>query len=275
MGCIIPGIFIFVVLYAFTISPGMGILSIVGLVVLGIIAVALSSKVDKALDEKLQEVRNELQITFDDKNFNPSQEMFSADSKSFIALDESSKRLCFVKTKNINLLDKTGFDISFINYKDILESHIIEDGVSVNKTSRTSQIGGALLGGVLAGGVGAIIGGLSGSTTTQKEVKNISLQIIVNDTDNPIKDVNFYNGPKVNKDTAEYKKPFERVQHWQKLISVLIHQADQMDKEEQKNRNNEVPLSVADEIQKLSQLYKDGILTKAEFEAQKEKLLMK
>ena len=46
--------------------------------------------------------------------------------------------------------------------KDLLQVEIIEDNVTITKTSRTSQVGGAIVGGMLAGGVGAVIGGLSG-----------------------------------------------------------------------------------------------------------------
>ncbi|MEK5444442.1 hypothetical protein [Fredinandcohnia sp. FSL W7-1320] len=39
-----------------------------------------------------------------------------------------------------------------------------------------------MLGGIVAGGVGAVIGGLSGSQTSTNEVKKIQLQVVVNDT---------------------------------------------------------------------------------------------
>ena len=43
-------------------------------------------------------------------------------------------------------------------------------------TGRT--IGGAIVGGVLMGGAGAVVGGLSGDTKQKKEVKNMDIKKI-------------------------------------------------------------------------------------------------
>lgn len=80
-----------------------------------------------------------------------------------MAVDDSSKQLCIILGHSIQLYD----------YKDIIESEVVIDGKSVTKTSRASQFVGTAIGGVLAGGVGAIIGGLSGSTSTKGKVKRI------------------------------------------------------------------------------------------------------
>ena len=76
-----------------------------------------------------------------------------------ICVDEIKKKVAFIDGEKYRIY----------NYRDILSSEVLIDGNEVVKTSRTSQIGGALVGGILAGGVGAIIGGLSAEQT--KEVK--------------------------------------------------------------------------------------------------------
>lgn len=48
------------------------------------------------------------------------------------------------------------------------------------------------MGGLLAGGVGAIIGGNTGAKTTTEAVKTIDILITVNDIQNPIYMINFY-----------------------------------------------------------------------------------
>lgn len=113
-----------------------------------------------------------------------------------------------------------------------------ENGVSVTETSRSSQIGGAILAGIVAGGVGAIIGGLSGKTTTT-EIKNFELRIIFNNTENPVFIINF-------------QHYFEQANHWYSLITVLIKQADKED--EFKSRKEASSSSVVDELQKLAEL---------------------
>lgn len=86
------------------------------------------------------------------------------------------------------------YDFKFISilFKDVLSIEIVEDGVSITRSPRRSQLGGALVGGLLAGGVGAIIGGNTGTKTTTEAVKTIDILITVNDIQNPIYMINFY-----------------------------------------------------------------------------------
>ncbi len=86
------------------------------------------------------------------------------------------------------------YDFKFISipFKDVLSIEIVEDGVSITRLSRRSQLGGALVGGVLAGGVGTIIRGTIGTKTTIETVKTIDILKTVNDIQNPIYMINFY-----------------------------------------------------------------------------------
>jgi len=104
------------------------------------------------------------------------------------------------------------------------------DGKELIKTSRTSQLGGVILGGIIAGVVGAVIGGLSGSKTSIKKVTSIKLQVVINDTSEPVHLVNFLEG-KFKTDSFLYRHAMEQARHWQALLSVLITRADREDKE--------------------------------------------
>ncbi|WP_232540548.1 hypothetical protein [Lysinibacillus fusiformis] len=57
------------------------------------------------------------------------------------------------------------YDFKFISilFKDVLSIEIVEEDVSITRSSRRSQLGGALVVDLLAGGVGAIIGGNTGA----------------------------------------------------------------------------------------------------------------
>ncbi len=46
-----------------------------------------------------------------------------------------------------------------IDLNNVIDVQIIEDNQVINKVSNSSMIGRALVGGVLTGGVGAVIGG--------------------------------------------------------------------------------------------------------------------
>lgn len=183
-----------------------------------------------------------------------------------IAYDDQALSICsFNKTEEI-----------VIHYNDIIQCEMIEDGSQITKTSRGSQVGGALIGGAVAGGVGAIIGGLSGSKTTSERVEKLQLKITVNNTIEPVQNITFLNSPVgTKKSDPIYSGHFlKEARYWHGLVSVLIKRAD--DESIQFVQNVDSPVeseSVADELLKLAQLHKDGLLTKEEFDAQKLKLL--
>jgi hypothetical protein len=209
------------------------------------------------------------------ENFNISQEFYSPNMESLIAIDEQTKQFCIIENKHENYMElsttfsKYEYDHKVFNYNEILQSEILEDGATITTTSRRSQLGGALLGGVLAGGVGAVIGGLSGSQSSSQEVKKIQLQVVVNDTKKSFYRITFMsleNG--VKKDMSVYKLANKNVTHWHNLISYLINHADKKD-----GVVNQSTTTNLDEIRKLSELFKEGILTEEEFNQQKQKLL--
>lgn len=64
---------------------------------------------------------------------------------------------------------------------------VIENGASLTKTTRDSPLLRAAVGGLLFGGVGAIVGGLSASSTSQSEARitSIDLKLIIDDRAHP------------------------------------------------------------------------------------------
>ncbi|WP_419872928.1 SHOCT domain-containing protein [Candidatus Pristimantibacillus sp. PTI5] len=236
---------------------------------------------EKKVNELNDRYKNNLENHLD---FKVSSSFKAVDYETSISVDESSKAICIMHSGLSN--SKT------FSYKDIIEVQIIEDGYTISKTSRGSQIGGAVIGGVLTGGVGAIIGGLSGDAVQTSKVKRIDLKLIVNDTTKPVFLINFMNeldeksGMKfkmgVTKESEKYKLAIEQVRHWHGLISVLIKRADDEEKGTNKNivgtrteGNHEKTAnsSVADELTKLYDLHTKGIISKEEFENQKAKVL--
>ncbi|MCZ2258601.1 SHOCT domain-containing protein [Sporosarcina sp. G11-34] len=281
MGCL-AGILIIAVLYGFTISVGTGIafLTILILILVGMLIISNSDEMERA--EKLSVTKAKIEEEFKSDNFKPSQQVFSCINVSLLALDEESKQLAIVRTKEHNFIESNEFYIKYYSYKDLLESHILEDGVSTTQTSRTNQIGGALIGGVLAGGVGAIIGGLSSNTKTSEDVKSVILQIVVNNTETPVQEIMLLNlKTEVKKDNVVYKQALSHATHWHKLISVLINHADKEDRVVKKEieESKEVQFreinsyTTADEIRKLHDLLSEGIITQEEFDNQKKKVI--
>ncbi|MBU5441729.1 SHOCT domain-containing protein [Paenibacillus sp. MSJ-34] len=237
-----------------------------------------NQKREQEKENKVKKFNEKITTLWDIEGFDVTQRFISADFDTGLVLDEQTNRLCIIYSQ-FN-------EIKILKYRDILAVEVIEDNESVNKTSRSSQIGGALIGSVVAGGVGAIIGGLSGKSISSTKIKKLDLKIVVNDISQPVYILNFMNcisettGEElsgVSKDDPKYKDALKNVTHWHSLISVLIKRADEEDKEKERQDRNDIeniskPNSV-DELFKLSQLLKEGFITQEEYEKQKAKIL--
>lgn len=231
-----------------------------GIIVAGavVIGVVMISENKKALEAEIQTI----------EDFTVTQKVFGCDGKSGIAFDDAKGAVCLVIHEG-GLVSKRVLQTS-----DLLAVELFEDGNSITKTVRSSQVGGALLGGLALGGVGAIIGGLSGKTKTSNKISAVDLRITVNDVSKPLHDVAFINF-EVEKTSLVYKQAIQQARHWAGVLDVLIKRAD---------ASSNVPLpsaavpvhasqSIADELKKLAELKDTGILSEAEFQQEKMRLL--
>ena len=203
----------------------------------------------------------------------PRDMLIDINGRGGIVVDTRNKQVVILRGQGAHIRP------TMISYRDVLSSEIIEDGESVTKTSRGSQIGGALIGGLALGGVGAIIGGLSGSSKSFDKISKIALLITINDVKNPVHYVMLLDDDTAHKKSdPAYQNAMGEAQKWHGKLKVVIHQADREDRQqEQKDAGKTVVTvpqeSLADELAKLGELRDRGILTEKEFASQKAKLL--
>lgn len=229
---------------------------------LGILAGIGEIKREKRLEEKLAAL----------KDFTPTQKIMETEGRYGVAIDERRNKLCLIDAQYAK-----DIILDVLPYKDLLAVEIFEDGSTVTRTSRTSQIGGALIGGLALGGVGAIIGGLSGKTISSGKVKRVDLRLTVNRTDSPCHNVNILN-EEVKKTSSKYSRAIEKARRWHSILRVAIHRADEEDRSRERfSATNDGDVtektSVADELRKLVDLKTEGVLSDEEFAAQKARLL--
>jgi hypothetical protein len=238
------------------------IIIIVLVVVIGtFISISMTNKSKEVMAAKIQAI----------PNFTPSQSFMGVDGRTGFAIDEKRAMLC--------LISKTDEFVStrLVLYADIVSVELTEDGSSITKTSRSSQLGGALVGGVLLGGVGAVVGGLTGSTKTSQKIKNVNLRVVIDDTKSPLHNVSFQNVEGA-RDGLIHNAALTQARHWNGLFDVVIRRADQA-RIRDVNVANPVEVkdkpsgSLADELKKLADLKADGVLTNDEFQTQKQRLL--
>lgn len=145
-------------------------------------------------------------------------------------------------------------------FDDLIDYELIADETTINK----SGLGGAAVGAVLFGGVGAIVGGAA----SKKALEAISsLKIRVSTKDELFNSLTIVLlSAKTKKGSFIYNTTMDTAQ---KLISAF-----DMIESEKSNLADSIPSpSVADEILKLKQLLDTGALTEQEYQTQKAKLL--
>ncbi len=135
-----------------------------------------------------------------------------------IAIDDESKQICLI----------TNEALRFITYSDIIGSEIILGGETITKTSRSSQLAGAALGGLLLGGLGAVIGGVSGKTVASQNLKDVMLKLLINDTSNPVHIIDFTGVTSVNATEQKTTSTLNNVQ-WANLVADNFHVKTQLE----------------------------------------------
>ena len=169
-----------------------------------------------------------------------------------------------------------------INYSDIIEVSYEENGSQLYTKSAGRTIGGAIVGGVLMGGAGAVVGGLSGASKQNKEIRNMDIKILLRSTSKTscvlhFKDVDRVLKTKKEDDRKLYETYLKNANQAKDVLSVIIDDAKQASTPIAQPITQSVVApassSVADELAKLAKLKADGILTDEEFRVQKSKLL--
>lgn len=125
--------------------------------------------------------------------FTPSlQEVFIADKTFKELLDETDKSDCLVKVlgiacdseaKKIATISSAGLSIH--SFDELISCSTIIDNETMTSTSRGGQVAGAVVGGVLLGGVGALVGALTSKKKSQTTIKNVQIKLVFNSLDNP------------------------------------------------------------------------------------------
>jgi hypothetical protein len=164
------------------------------------------------------------------QGFRPVQQLFSADGKTALAIDEASKQICLATKQR-----RGKPSIRVLPYAELLSSEILEDGASVMRSSRASQAGGvvvgALVGTVASGGclpvgfLGALLGGLTGKKVSDDIVNRLDLALVLNDTAMPRFEVNLLHVT-TKKSKVAYRVSLQKARHWHSVFDVIIKQAE-------------------------------------------------
>lgn len=184
---------------------GLLIVAVLSAIMLQILRLVLEKNVEKELSDL--------------KDFTVTRSIIGASCDTGLAIDEHRQKICLLDYR------LTGSGHRVFPFSDVLSAEIFQDGASVTKTVRSSQLAGVLIGGLVFGGVGAVVGGLSGSRRTHDTTRRIELRLLVNDTATSIHDVCFLEY-ETKKDSFSYRDAIQRAREWHGLIEVLMNRAD-------------------------------------------------
>lgn len=147
-------------------------------------------------------------------------------------------------------------------YSDILDYELLEDGESIVK----GGLGRAVVGGALFGGVGAVVGGVTGKKKSKEICKSLKIKVTLNDVNNPVAYISFI-ATEFKKSSLTYQQHYRSAQE---CISLLQYMCSNSDTRASASETN---LSASDEIKEFKKLMDEGLITEEEFTAKKKQIL--
>ncbi|WP_416323112.1 SHOCT domain-containing protein [[Clostridium] innocuum] len=169
------------------------------------------------------------------------------------------------KNRLFRIKDRLSPDI--YSYFQIIDYEILEDGESIAK----GGLGRAIAGGILLGGVGAVVGGVTGGKKTKGICKSLQIRIGLKEA----VDENIY----IKLITSETKtKSFlykGNISIANDIINILSKIADDNELLQNSKTSSSIQtdLDPYEELKKAKELLDLGIITQEEFEIKKNKLL--
>lgn len=108
----------------------------------------------------------------------------------------------------------------------IISCEILEDDIQLAYANRGSQLAGIAVGGILLGGVGAVIGGLSGSKRSINNVNTVVLRFMTEDFDKPKHDVVLldwsFSKKGFKRDNMLYRQALEMAELWRGRVMAMM-----------------------------------------------------
>ena len=161
--------------------------------------------------------------------------------------------------------DKKPINPALFDYNEIIDYELTEDGEQVVK----GGMGSAVAGGLLFGGVGAVVGSNVGKKTSRTVIKSMNLRISLNNKYKQQIDVDFLPpGMEVKIGSGIYGIYKAQANNAISFLDTLCSKANVT-----MSSIRSAAVSSADEILKFKNLLDAGIITPEEFEAKKKELL--
>lgn len=137
---------------------------------------------------------------------------------SRILLDDNSKRWAIVSQIRGKRKEADTF-----NFSDILDFELLEDGAQI----ASGGLGRAAVGGILFGGVGAIVGGVTGKRKTNTKVNSLRIKVTMRNLSQPVVYIDLID-MLVNKDSNVYRMFEREAQEILSAFQIICNEQEKM-----------------------------------------------
>ena len=203
-------------------------------------------------------------------DFKTTTEIVDYDAKYWVGINNTSSEI------KIILLNSNGEHNKeyLLKFANIISVELIEDGKTTFSKSAFRTIGGAAVGGVLAGGVGAIVGGLSGGSEENRSISRMDIKLLLRDYYESSIIIEEYSGVEVKTSDLVYKMVHQQAMELIDHIKIIIDKVNKETCNVDQNKSS-ISNSIAEEIIQLNNLREKGIISEDEFQRLKDKLVIR
>lgn len=179
-------------------------------------AVVRKEELKESLNKKLASIEG-LKIT---------RSISGVDNIWIFSIDKENEKVAYI--------DK--YKTKIVSYSDIIGVEIIQDDYVIYQKALSRTVGGVVVGGLLNGGVGAIVGGLSGESTKKTIVSKLILKVLLNDIESPKLNILCFDSKRMTPDRkkeadvtiGEAKKIYDlarsKAENIKDVIDIIINQ---------------------------------------------------
>lgn len=187
-------------------------------------------------------------------------------SELFDRAPKFGKRLCVNQEKRKwTILDQFKYQ-TIHDFDDLIDYEVSENGTTVQNGRAAS----ATIGALLFGTVGAIVGS-SMSKQSREIVSDLHIRIVINQIEAPSENIRLIQYP-TEKSSSAFKDAVTDCEQIVSALQFILRNNEQCARQAERARAI-YAFSIADEILKFKKLADDGLISKEEFEHQKQKLL--
>lgn len=157
-----------------------------------------------------------------------------------------------------------------VSRSEFLEAELEVNDSGLSKVKRGRQITGALAGGVLAGGVGAVIGAMGATSVSVRSVSSIKINILTSKGQGETYTIPLYRGRGLPADSPVVREALNKAR-----TALLMFNKAVNAQETSHVDTASTGTSISDEIEKLSNLRDSGVISYDEFIRLKRKIIEK